>query len=94
MEFEFDERKSAANRDKHGMDFVQAQELWRIASWEQDLPYVGEPRQMITGMIAGKLWSAVYTMRGKTVRLISVRRARIDEAESYGRHFAEQGDDD
>jgi uncharacterized DUF497 family protein len=49
---------------------------------------------MITGMIAGKLWSAVYTMRGKTVRLISVRRARIDEAESYGRHFAEQGDDD
>ncbi len=26
--FEFDEQKSQANLDKHGIDFVQAQELW------------------------------------------------------------------
>lgn len=28
MEFEFDERKSAANKAKHGIDFVEAQALW------------------------------------------------------------------
>ncbi len=27
-EFEFDEAKSQANLDKHGIDFVAAQELW------------------------------------------------------------------
>ena len=29
MEFEFDQAKSEANRLKHGIDFVQAQELWK-----------------------------------------------------------------
>ena len=28
MEYEFDERKSQANKDKHGIDFVDAQALW------------------------------------------------------------------
>ena len=29
MEFEFDPLKSASNREKHGVDFDQAQELWQ-----------------------------------------------------------------
>lgn len=29
MQFEFDEWKSRANVDKHGIDFVAAQALWR-----------------------------------------------------------------
>ena len=28
MEFEFDPVKSGSNREKHGVDFIQAQELW------------------------------------------------------------------
>lgn len=28
-EFEFDEAKSKANQDKHGIDFVAAQKLWQ-----------------------------------------------------------------
>jgi len=28
MEFEFDLRKSATNKRKHGIDFVEAQQLW------------------------------------------------------------------
>ncbi|MGH9625589.1 MAG: BrnT family toxin, partial [Bryobacteraceae bacterium] len=29
MDFEFDREKSAVNKDKHGIDFEEAQELWR-----------------------------------------------------------------
>ena len=29
MDFEFDPAKSAANKAKHGVDFVEAQRLWR-----------------------------------------------------------------
>ena len=29
MEYEFDPLKSESNREKHGVDFVQAQELWQ-----------------------------------------------------------------
>ena len=28
MEFEFDPRKSQANQEKHGIDFVAAQAIW------------------------------------------------------------------
>ena len=83
MEYEFDPAKSAANRDKHGMDFVTAQALWQSYGWVQPLPYLAEARWMRTGPIAGRLWSVVYTMRAGRIRLISARRARPQEVKQY-----------
>ena len=85
--FEFDETKSAANRLKHGIDFVEAQALWageRIVQLPSPSPS-GEERFIVTGEIGAKLWTAVVVYRGETIRLISVRRARIAEVKSYGR---------
>jgi len=82
--FEFDERKSAANKAKHGIDFVEAQALWldedllRIAARTVD-----EPRFVVIGRIGGKHWSAVVTYRGEAIRLISVRRSRAREVAAY-----------
>ncbi len=84
MEFEFDEAKSQANKSKHGLDFVAAQALWldemlvEIPARTED-----EPRFLVVGMISGKHWSAVITYRGEKVRLISVRRARVEEVAIY-----------
>ena len=38
---------------------------------------------MVIGMIAEKLWTAIVTYRGETVRLISCRRARAREEKLY-----------
>ncbi len=84
MEFEFDEAKSQANRSKHGIDFVEAQALWfdekfvEIPARTED-----EPRFVVVGMISGKHWTTVVTYRGDRVRLISVRRARVEEVAIY-----------
>lgn len=84
MEFEFDEAKSKANKSKHGIDFVEAQALWldellvEIPARTED-----EPRFVVVGMISEKHWSAVITYRGERIRLISVRRARVEEIEIY-----------
>ena len=84
MRFEFDERKSRANKVKHGIDFVEAQALWldedllRIAARASD-----ETRFVVIGRIGGKHWSAVVTYRGETIRLISVRRSRAREMQAY-----------
>jgi uncharacterized protein len=84
VQFEFDERKSRANKAKHGIDFVEAQALWldddllRIAARAGD-----EPRFVVIGRIAGRHWSAVVTYRGDAIRLISVRRSRAREVEAY-----------
>jgi uncharacterized DUF497 family protein len=84
MPFEFDPSKSAANKDKHGIDFDEAQVLWdddnRI---EFDARSTDEQRFATVGRIGEKLWAAYFTMRGNTVRLISVRRARDSESKSY-----------
>lgn len=84
MEFEFDPAKSAANLEKHGIDFVAAQALWDDAlRVEVPARTVDEPRWLIVGRMAGKHWSAVVTYREERVRLISVRRSRMEEVEIY-----------
>jgi uncharacterized DUF497 family protein len=82
--FEFDIAKSESNRDKHGIDFEQAQQLWgdtmllEIPAKTED-----EPWFLVIGQILDKHWSAVITYRGTSIRLISVRRARTEEISLY-----------
>jgi uncharacterized protein len=84
VEFEFDEVKSQANKSKHGIDFVEAQTLWLDEMFvEVPARTEDEPRFLVVGMISEKHWSAVITYRGEKVRLISVRRARVEEVAIY-----------
>ena len=84
MDFEYDERKSLSNLEKHGIDFVDAQVLWS----DRDLLEIqartdDELRYLAIGLIDSKLWSAVFTYRGEIVRIISVRRSREKEVVLY-----------
>ena len=84
MEFEFDESKSRANKSKHGIDFIEAQDLWMDEAYvEIPARTEDEPRFLVVGVISGKHYSAVITYRDERVRLISVRRSRIEEVEIY-----------
>jgi uncharacterized protein len=84
MEFEFDGQKSAANKVKHGIDFIEAQELWGDTNRvEIAARTIDEPRFLVIGLINGKHWSAVITYREERVRIISVRRARDEEVKIY-----------
>ena len=82
--FEFNEAKSRANKRKHDIDFVEAQDLWldgnllRVAARsESEAPFV------FVGLLNGRHWSAIATYRGETIRLISVRRSRPSEVQAY-----------
>lgn len=51
--FDFDERKSRLNHDKHGIDFFEAQELWLDERClEVRARSEGEPRYLIIGLIS------------------------------------------
>ena len=83
-EFEFDDDKSKANLEKHGIDFEAAQQLWQDPELlEIQAKTEGEQRFLIIGRIGAKHWSAVVTYREERIRLISVRRARKREVELY-----------
>jgi uncharacterized DUF497 family protein len=84
MDFEFDHAKSAANLEKHGIDFIAAQALWRDPH-RLEIPArsLDEPRTQVLGRIGDVLWSAFITMRGDRIRIISIRRARDEEKAAY-----------
>ena len=60
--FEFDDAKSQSNVEKHGIDFLAAQDLWNdpmlleIPARTDD-----EPRYLVIGLIGEKHWSAGIT---------------------------------
>jgi uncharacterized protein len=84
VSFEYDQGKSGVNKDKHGLDFEEARELWRDPDLlEIPARTTDEPRWMVIGKLDGKHWSAVITRRGDNIRLISVRRSRDEEVELY-----------
>ena len=85
MSFEFDPLKSAANKAKHGIDFIEAQALWSDRD-RVELPArpTNEPRFLIVGQIKQAVWTATVTYRHEeATRIISVRRARDSEKALY-----------
>jgi uncharacterized DUF497 family protein len=84
MNFEFDPKKSDSNKIKHGIDFIEAQELWNdIDLLEIPAKTIDEPRFLVIAKIGRKHWTGIITYRSDYIRIISVRRARDEEIEIY-----------
>ena len=85
MKFEYDEKKSQINKEKHNIDFVEAQKLWQ----DKDALVVpanivdGESRYALISKILTKCFVAIFTLREDTYRIISVRRCRKNEEKNY-----------
>jgi len=86
MEFEWDENKNILNKQKHGIDFDDAKEVFtdennKIA---HDLRKdYGEDRWKIIGKIYGIIISVIYTVRDNAIRIISARKASFNERAEY-----------
>ena len=84
MNFEFDPKKSEKNKQKHGIDFGEAQALWNDPDLvEIPARTVDEARFLVIGKIEKKHWSGVITYREENIRIISIRRSRTEEVEAY-----------
>ena len=84
--FEWDEAKREANLVKHGVDFVDAVDIFadqlRVERVDRRREYAEERRQVV-GMVRGQALFVVYTLRGEVRRLISARRASGNERRAY-----------
>lgn len=82
--FEYDQNKSTKNQAKHGIDFDAAQSLWNDP-YLLEIPAktTDELRFIIIGKISNKHWTAIVTYRDENIRIISVRRSRVEEAALY-----------
>jgi uncharacterized DUF497 family protein len=83
ISFEWDEAKRLANLTKHGLDFIDAKEIWAGDVLEAPSPRPEEQRFIAYGVLDERIIAVVFTRRSQTVRLISARRARDYEREAY-----------
>ena len=85
MKFEYDEHKSQINKEKHNIDFVEAQKLWQ----DEEALVVpanivdGETRYALISKKLTKCFIAIFTIREDIYRIISVRRCRKNEEKNY-----------
>jgi uncharacterized DUF497 family protein len=86
VDYEWDPAKAAANFKKHGVRFADA-----VLSLEDPLGFsipdpdsAGEARLIFLGADpAGRVLVAVYTLRGRSIRIISSRKASRAERLAY-----------
>ena len=85
MKFEYDEKKSKINKEKHNIDFVEAQKLWQDEDAlvipanivDNEIPYA------LISKTLTKCFFVIFTIREDTNRIISVRRCRKNEEKNY-----------
>ena len=84
--FEWDDNKRRANVAKHGIDFVDATEVFADPKQYtyRSAPHTSEERYVSVGMSHGSLIAVVFTRRETKLRIISARAARKSERERYG----------
>jgi len=85
VKFEYDDNKSQLNKEKHGIDFVDAQNLWQ----DENALVVpanivdDEVRYALISIFKDKCYTAIFTLRDEIYRIISVRRCRKNEERNY-----------
>jgi uncharacterized DUF497 family protein len=85
MKFEYDENKSQINKEKHGIDFIDAQNLWK----DENALIVSaniiddEVRYALISILKNKCYTAIFIIRDEIYRIISVRRCRKNEERNY-----------
>ncbi len=86
MNLEWDEAKNRANLRKHGLDFADAEEMFRgvlLASPDTREDY-GERRWAGLGVIGGRTVKVVFVeLSHNTIRIISLRKATKSERKEY-----------
>jgi len=87
MRYEWDARKAAANRSKHGVSFQEAATVFRdpLSQTGGDPDHsVAENRFVTFGLSArGRLLVVAHTEQGDTIRIISAREATARERATY-----------
>jgi uncharacterized DUF497 family protein len=88
LQFEWDARKDAQNREKHGVSFEEAATAFadpRSLTVPDPEHSLEEDRFVLLGLsYRGRLLVVVHTERGDNLRIITARRATRRERRQYG----------
>ena len=87
MGFIWNIEKSQECLDKRGFDFDYASKVFfdpNRYEWEDKRSNYGEVRYKTIGMIDGRFFMVVFTLRDSNIRIISAWKAKNREIRKYG----------
>jgi len=89
MQIEFDPSKRKDTLDQRGLDMAAAAEVFEgdHLTVEDDRFDYGETRYITIGFMTGRMVVLVWTSRGDTRRIISMRKANAREQKAYAPRF-------
>lgn len=87
MIFEYNPIKSRVNKEKHGIDFEEAKQIWNGLYVVFSAKCEIENRFAIIGPVNNKLYICIYCLRDEKIRIISCRRPRKGEVDLYEKSF-------
>ena len=91
MIYEWDDAKNRSNFVKHGLDFVDAEQVLTgpcVTFVDSRFDY-GEERLIALGLLAGRVVIVAHAPRGDTTRIISMRKANRREQQIYQKRLGE-----
>jgi len=85
MDITFDPAKNQANLAKHGVELALAAHIDWSEVWfdVDDRADYRELREIGYSLIDGRLYCVIYTQRGETMHVISLRKANRREVKRY-----------
>ena len=85
MEFEWDEAKRVSNYQKHGVDFLDAAQIFYglVLTKKDEAKDYGEDRFNSLGLVDGQVYNVTHTERDGKIRIISAWQGGRKEHEQY-----------
>jgi uncharacterized DUF497 family protein len=90
MNFEWDENKRKSNISKHGLDFIDAERVFKGATFTiEDTRFdYSENRYLTLGMLKGIVVVIAHLEEDDRIRVISMRKATNNEQKIYYKGFS------
>lgn len=91
MKITFDPPKRSETLADRQLDFMDAKIVLsgRVLTTEDTRKDYGEPRFQTVGFLAGRMVMVVWTPRGKSTHVISMRKCNDKEQARYSKRFEE-----
>jgi len=86
LRFVWDKKKNAANIMKHGVSFIEAENVFtdpKCIERHDNKHSFSEDRWMVIGLYGSVVYNVIFTERNGKIRIISARKANKKEIERY-----------
>lgn len=93
MDIEFDEEKRRWTLEQRGLDFADTLRVFQGDEFtlSDDRKNYGEERFLTVGFLDSRMVMVVWTPRGESRRIISMRKCNAREQDEFGRRLDRPG---